>query len=128
MRHTLHRDLAVAISIAAAVNAAPVTGAAMDTRGYGSNAFVANFTAVTGAAATIAFEASDEAASGYVAVPAAEMLAPQGYVPVVGQLTFGYIGIKRYVRPVVTPETSFNGTVVAIKGEPLLAPINPAIS
>lgn len=130
MRHSLLRDIDVRTLIAAGALAVPTNGADIDTRGFGSSAIVAIPTAVGGPNGLFKLQESDTGGgAGYTDVAAAQVLAPNGFtIAAAGYRNFAYLGTKRYYRLVATPDTSMNLTAVVVQGEPLIAPVNPAIA
>lgn len=129
-RHSLHRDIDVRVAIAAAALAVETKGATMDTSGYGSNGFIAIPTAVGGPGGLFKIQESDTDVDGdFTDAAEDDVLAPNGFtIEAAGYRNFAYIGAKRYARLVATPDTSMNLTALNVLGEPLIAPINPALS
>ena len=126
------RDLASNIgtvpAIAPAVLAATTTGDAVDLQGFGSAALIVATGAIVSAGdftaklqesdTTTSEDFSDVAAGDLVgALPASLAAASVAKV--------GYVGHKRYVRPVITKNggTSIAAAAVVIKGEPAEAPV-----
>jgi len=122
MRNILH-DLGIVPSIAQAAHAAPVQGASIDVTGIGAAGFAAVISAVGGAGGTLTLEHSHDNAA-WVAVPAAEAqyhTSDNGSIGTntlqANKTTFAaYLGARRYVRPVLTPNTSATGYVAGVSG------------
>lgn len=127
-------DLAIVPSIAQAAHAAPVQGTSLDVSSVGAAGFAAVLTAVGGAGGTLTLEHSDDNAA-WSAVPAGQAQYHTSDAGSLGVNTLqankttyaGYLGAKRYVRPVLTPATSATGYVAGITGLADRAPLTGAI-
>ena len=127
-------DLAISQSIAQAVINAPTNGNSSDVSVVGAQGFAAVISAVGGAGGTLTLEHSDDNAA-WAAVPAGQAQYHTSDAGSLGTNTLqagkttyaGYLGAKRYVRPVVTPSTSATGFVIAVQGLPDRAPLSGAL-
>lgn len=130
MRDLAH-NLGAALALAPAVQANATTGPAIDTKGFGSVAFVVNTGAVAGDGDFgVKLQHSDTTTSGdFVDAPAgtftsdapATLAASSAY-------RLGYLGgasVKRYVRLALTKEggTSIAAGAVAVLGRPADRPV-----
>lgn len=109
-------DIASKISVKQSLGPKSVTtaenGAAVDTAGFGSVAFVLNVATQAGTSSTFSFEHSDATGSGWAAVDAVELDGAQpGAITTANDVAVykaGYLGIKRYVRIALTAATAGN--------------------
>lgn len=125
------RDLAsnikVVPALVPAVQAASVNGLAVDTKGYGSVAFVLNTGAIASAGDFGAkLQESDASGSGYTDVDAADQVGSfEETAEADATEKVSYIGHRRYVRLVLTKAdgTSIAAGAVAILGHAAERPI-----
>jgi hypothetical protein len=116
----LYSNIGVSVTVVPAVLTATTTGTGVDLAGFESAAVVINTGAIAGAGVfNVTLEESDASGSGYAAVPAAKI---QGTLPTPLAAStaykIGYLGAKRYVRPVLTlaSGTSIVAGAVVVKG------------
>jgi len=125
----LKNNIGVVQAIGPAVQAATVTGAALDLKGFGSAVLVVDTgTIVSAGDFTMKLQESDTTTSGdFTDVAAAHLhgafpasLAADAVVKV------GYAGFKRYVRAVLTKNggTSIAAGAVLVKGRPESVPVS----
>jgi hypothetical protein len=100
----LYDNIGVTTSIVPAVLTATATGTGVDTAGFEAAAVVINTGAIAGAGVfNVTLEESDSSGSGYTAVAASKI---QGTLPTPLAAStvykIGYLGAKRYIRPVLT--------------------------
>mgnify|MGYP001135065930 CR=1 FL=1 len=128
MRKDMISNLGVALALSPAVQAAAISGAAVDLAGFSAAMVVINTGAIAGAGDFGAkLQHSDTATSGdFVDVPADDV---QGVAPATltadGSFKLGYIGSKRYIRIALTKAggTSIAAGAIVFKGMPALAPM-----
>lgn len=115
-------------ALAPAVQAAATTGAAIDTKGFGSVAFVVN----TGAIVSdgdfgVKLQESDTTTSGDFADVAAEVVDSNAPATLAAASAYklGYRGFKRYVRVALTKTggTSIAAGAVAVLGQAQSRPV-----
>lgn len=109
----LSNNIGAVLAVAPAVQTANVNGLAIDTKGFGSLAFVITTGAVDSAGVFNAkIQDSDTGTSGWADVPA-ELVTGSFAGPLTANSTTkaGYIGYKRYARLVLTKGS---GTSLAI--------------
>lgn len=109
----LSNNIGAVLAVAPAVQTANVNGLAIDTKGFGSLAFVITTGAIDSAGVFNAkIQDSDTGTSGWTDVPA-ELVTGSFSGPLAANSTTkaGYIGYKRYARLVLTKGT---GTSVVI--------------
>ena len=132
MEHSLHSDIKLVHCIAPAALVANTNGAAIDCAGHESLEFAFNVgTAMVGGGFAGTLQESDTGAfGGEETTVAAEHIL--GGLPTISigdankVFRCGYIGKKRYVRPVLTETGTISGGVVgcmAILGHPKNAPV-----
>lgn len=116
----LASNIAVVTALSPAVHAATVNGVAVDTKGFGSVAFVLNTGAIEGAGVYGAkLQESDVAGSGYTDVAADDLVgAFDAAASADATEKVSYIGHKRFVRLVFTKAS---GTSVAAGAIAILA-------
>jgi hypothetical protein len=125
------RDLASNISavpaIAPAVQSAAADGAAVDTKGFGSVAFVVNTGAVVGSGDFgVKLQDSDASGSGFTDVVADQVASTApATLAAASSYKLGYRGFKRYVRLSLAKAggTSIALGAVAVLGNPERAPV-----
>lgn len=127
MKDTFH-DTKVVASLAPAVQAATLKGAAVDLRDFGSALMVVTTGAVAGSGDySMAMQHSDTTTDGdFTAVSAADLLgAIPGTLEDTKVYRQGYIGKRRYVRAVITKTggTSVAAGAVFVLSHPALAPV-----
>lgn len=126
------RDLAsnikVVTALSPAVQSANVNGAAIDTKGYGSCAFVLNTGAIVSAGDFGAkLQESDTSGSGYTDVAAADQVGSFEATAIADATDkVSYVGHKRYARIVLTKAggTSIAAGAIAILGHAAERPIS----
>lgn len=120
----------IALSFSAIARTATANGTGVDTLGYNAATMVFALGAWTDGTHTYSIQESDVSGSGYTNVAAGSL---DGTAPAVtdntGVGTFvrvGYLGIKRYIRAVVTvtgsPSTGLVAGVHVVRAEPKKAP------
>lgn len=116
----LYSNFGVTVSVAPAVLTATTTGTGVDLAGFESAAVVINTGAIAGSGVfNVTLEESDSSGSGYTAVAASKI---QGTLPTPLAAStvykLGYLGDKRYIRPVMTlaSGTSIVAGAVVLKG------------
>jgi len=116
----LASNIAVVTALSPAVQAATVNGVAVDTKGYGSVAFVLNTGAIASAGDFGAkLQESDVSGSGYTDVAAGDVVGSFDATAVADATEkVSYIGFKRYVRIVLTKA---GGTSIAAGAIAILA-------
>ncbi len=127
MRDIAH-NIGAINALSPAVQAATVSGSAIDTKGWNSLAFVVNTGAVTSAGDFSAkLQESDVAGSGYADV-AAGQFDSNAPATLAADSTYklGYRGFKRYARVVLTKAggTSLAAGAVAILGGAAQRPVS----
>lgn len=127
--HDMHSNIKAAALIAPAVHSATVTPTGeIDTQGFGSLEFVIATGAIVGDGDfTAAVQESDlDSPETWTAVKPEYLL---GSLPASLEANtvyrIGYVGSERYVRVVLTKNggTSIAASVVAVQGDPALAPV-----
>lgn len=128
MKRDLHSNIGAALALSPAVQAATIKGNATDLRGFDSAELWINTGAIAGAGDfTGKWQESDTTTDGDFTDVAADDLL--GTLPASltadGTFSVGYIGSRRYVRPVLTKNsgTSIAAGAVVIKGNPRIAPV-----
>lgn len=113
-------NIAVVTALSPAVQAASINGVAVDTKGYGSVAFVLNTGAIASAGDFGAkLQESDASGSGYTDVDAADLVgAFEATAAADATDKVSYIGHRRYVRLVLTKA---GGTSIAAGAIAILA-------
>jgi hypothetical protein len=135
MRHDLYHNIKSDISIKTAdVTAATVTGEIVDVAGFESIAINVITGPVTTADASnyysiVLYEAADAAMATESAVAAADIMGTQTVINASAtqlnkSFTFGYKGVKRYLRVKAIETGTAQATITAlvIKGNPHVAP------
>ncbi|MCV9997675.1 hypothetical protein OE766_05400 [Pararhizobium sp. YC-54] len=128
MRKDLYSNIGLALALSPAVQAAAVSGVAVDLKEFASALVVVNTGAIVGAGDFGAkLQHSDTSTSGdFVDVPAADVKtnAP-ATLAADTSYKLGYIGKKRFLRIALTKAggTSIAADAVVIKGTPALAPV-----
>ncbi len=126
------RDIASNIgavpALAPAVQAAATTGAAIDTKGFGSLAIVVNTGAIAGDGDFgVKLQDSDTTTSGDFADAAADVVDSNAPATLEASSTYklGYRGFKRYVRIALTKAggTSIAAGAVAVLGQAQSRPV-----
>jgi len=125
-KRDLHNSISVAASIVPAVQTATVTGSGVDMRDFNSAVVVISTGAIVGAGLfSSKLQESDDnttftdvAAIDLLGTPPAALLASTTH-------EFGYIGSKRYIRPVLTlvSGTSIAAGASVVRGHPNLGPV-----
>lgn len=109
---------------------ASINGIGVSTKGFDSAAAVVHFGAITDGGWTPSIEESDTLGSGYTAVAAADQVGTFVEAVAANDLTtqkVSYVGIKEFIRIVVTESTAsvtganFSGMIVL--GHPHVAPV-----
>jgi len=101
-------------------------GDSSDLQGADAFYYAAATAAVGGPAGTLTIEESDDDSAWSVA-PATSVKTDSNLLAA-GKTTYvGYVGNKRYARPVITEDVSASGTVVAVGGDLNLGPVNNPI-
>lgn len=123
----LYSNIGVTVSVVPAVLTATTTGTGVDLAGFESAAVVINTGAIAGSGVfNVTLEESDASGSGYTAVAASKV---QGTLPTPLAAStvykLGYLGAKRYIRPVLTlaSGTSIAAGAVVIKGNARSKPV-----
>lgn len=123
----LASNIAVVTALSPAVQAASVNGVAIDTKAFGSCAFVLNTGAIVGAGDFGAkLQESDVSGSGYADVAAGDQVGSFAATAVADtSAKVSYIGFKRYVRIVLTKAggTSIAAGAVAILDHAAARPV-----
>lgn len=124
----LKDNLAAVTAIGPAVQAATVTGAALDLLGFNSATLLVSTGAIVGAGDfTMKLQDSDTTTSGDFADVTSERLhgAFPASLAADSVVTVGYRGFKRYVRAVLTKNggTSIAAGAVLLKGDALVRPV-----
>ena len=125
----LANNLGVSLALSPAVQAATIKGNTIDTKGFGSLAFVVNTGAIASSGNfTITVEESATTTDGdFTAVAAADLAGSTLVNPLTadGSFKVSYIGNMRYARVVATKNsgTSIAAGAVAIKGMSANKPI-----
>ncbi len=123
----LASNIAVVTALSPAVQAASINGVAVDTKGYGSCAFVLTTGAIASAGDFGAkLQESDASGSGYTDVEAADQVGSfEATAGADATEKVSYIGHKRYVRIVLTKAggTSIAAGAVAILGHAAERPV-----
>ena len=116
----IYSNFGVTVSVVPAVLTATATGTGVDLAGFESAAVVINTGAIAGSGVfNVTLEESDASGSGYTAVAASKI---QGTLPTPLAAStvykLGYLGDKRYIRPVLTlaSGTSIVAGAVVLKG------------
>lgn len=123
------RDLNSNIDVVASLAPATRTngtanGAAADLQGFNSAVLVFQSGALTDGTHTPSVEASDDNVT-FTAVPAAELSGALAALSANSVQRVGYIGSKRYLRPVITTAGATSGGLSAaavVRGHPAIAP------
>lgn len=128
MRKDSYSNVAVAASLAPAVQAATLKGVTVDTAGFGTALMIVNTGAIAGDGDySIAMQESDTTTDGDFADVAADDRI--GAIPATLEANKvyrqAYIGGKRYLRAVITKAggTSVAASAVFVLGTPALAPV-----
>lgn len=123
----LASNIAVVTALSPAVQAATVNGVAVDTKGFGSVAFVLSAGAIVSAGDFGAkLQESDVSGSGYADVDPADLVgAFDATATADATEKVSYIGHKRYVRLVLTKAggTSIAAGAIAILGHAASRPV-----
>ena len=123
----LASNIAVVTALSPAVQSATVNGVAVDTKGFGSVAFVLNTGAIAGSGDFGAkLQESDSSGSGFTDVAAADLVGAFETTAVADATEkVSYVGHKRYVRLIFTKAsgTSVAAGAVAILGHAAERPI-----
>lgn len=121
-------DLSPAVGLAPAARTASANGSAVDLQGFGSATFLFGFGAWTDGTHTPKAQESDDASS-WSDVAAADLVGTVSAVSSsAGQNAvqkLGYIGNKRYVRPVLTVAGATTGMLTSatvVRGRPIYRP------
>ena len=124
--NNIKNEVAIAPQLALA---ADVTGAAIDTKGFLSLAFVAQSANVTGGPPNMKMQESEDGSTGWTDVGKNDVL-PFDYETGTGVVTLasgkiGYVGDKRFVRLVVIANgaTAYDIAAQAILGDPEIAAV-----
>ncbi|MGW4030753.1 hypothetical protein ACWEFL_15775 [Streptomyces sp. NPDC004838] len=117
MRSDIKNHLSPVQTIAPAAYTATATGTGVDLANYDAAAVVLTVGAVANNAFSIEVQESDQLASGYTAVPNADLDGAEPATLTASTTTvIGYHGIKRYVRVVATDTAAgdavFGATVI----------------
>jgi hypothetical protein len=129
MRDLVH-NLGAVLAISPAVQSATIKGNAIDLLGFESVMLVINTGAIASSGNfTVTVEESDTTTDGdFTTVAAGNLIGSTLVNPLTADGCFkvGYIGNKRYVRPVATKNsgTSIALGATAIKGHPHSAPVS----
>lgn len=117
----------VAMAIAPAVSKVSQNGAGVDLGGFNSALVVFECGTLTDGVHTPSLEESDDDVT-YTAVAAGDMLGTLAALEDGKVQSVGYIGAKKFVRPVITvaggPATGAAVSAVVIKGHPNQAPVS----
>lgn len=124
----LFSNIGAVAALAPAVQSAAASGAAIDTLGFGSVAFIVNTGAIVGAGDFGAkVQESDTDQSGDFADASADMVDSNAPATLEAASTYklGYRGHKRFVRVVLTKAggTSIAAGAAAVLGNPAVAPV-----
>lgn len=123
----LASNIAVVTALSPAVQAATINGVAVDTKGFGSCAFVLNTGAIVGAGDFGAkLQESDASGSGYTDVAATDQVGTFAATASADSAAkVSYVGNKRYARLVLTKAggTSIAAGAVAILDHAAARPI-----
>lgn len=124
----LYHNIATALALAPAVQAAAATGPAIDLLGFESVTFAVNTGAIAGGGDFgVKVQESDTTTSGDFTDAAAAVVDTDAPATLAAASSYklGYRGSKRYVRLALTTAggTSIAAGAVAIKGHPLTAPV-----
>lgn len=127
MRRDLTSNIAAMPAIAPAVQSAAADGAAIDTKGFSSLAFVVNTGAIVGSGDFgVKLQDSDESDSGFtdVAADQVDTTAP-ATLGAASSYKLGYRGNKRFVRLALAKAggTSIALGAIAVLGHPDHAPV-----
>jgi hypothetical protein len=124
----LYSNIGAVSALVPSVKSASVDGAAVDTKGFNSAAFVVNTGAIVSAGDFGAkLQESDTTTDGDFADVAADQVDTNAPVTLEASSTYklGYRGFKRYARVVLTKAggTSIAAGAVAVLGNPADAPV-----
>jgi hypothetical protein len=124
----LHSHVGVVNALSPAVQAATIKGNAVDLFGFDSAELIVNTGAVVGAGDfTAKLQESDTTTDGDFTDVTSDRLL--GTLPASltadGSFKIGYVGLKRYVRPVLTKNagTSIAAGAVVVKGNARIEPV-----
>jgi hypothetical protein len=125
----INKEISVVSSVApAAALTATTTGAAVDLAGYRAATAVIHAGVATDGTFVITLEESDSAGSGFTTVAAADLSGSFADITsatdeVVQEV--GYLGLKRYIRVVLTETVASTGAFISatiVRGKPLTKP------
>lgn len=115
----------VAHSLAPAARTASANGAGVDLQGYESAMAVFYAGVVTDGTHTPSLEESDDNST-FTAVAAAHQQGTLAVLTANVPQRVGYVGLKRYIRPVITAAGTTTGAVTSafvVRGDPAVAPL-----
>jgi hypothetical protein len=122
----------ILVSQPTAAVAVPTNGASIDTRGADAVGFHAVTTAVGGAGGTITIQEADDNGAGapgaFANAPASAVVTDDNVIATATRNAIAYVGGKRWVRAVVTPNVSAGITVVAVLTRLNRIPVNRSIT
>lgn len=124
----LYSNIGAVLALAPAVKTAAGEGPAIDTKGFGSVAFVVNTGAIAGAGDFgVKLQESDTTTSGDFADAAADVVDTNAPATLAATSTYklGYRGFKRYIRLALTMAggTSIAAGAVAVLGQAQSRPV-----
>ncbi len=107
----LKNNIEPALSLNPAARNASANGTGVDLQGYESALVLVHCGAITDGTHTPSVEHSDASGSGYVAVPAADLIGSLAACSQNAIQSVSYIGAKRYIRVVMTVAGATTGAV-----------------
>jgi len=128
--HDLSHNIVTALPLAPSARAATANGTAVDLLGYGSAVVLVSFGNWTDGTHTPKIQESDSGSSGWTDVAAGDLTG--GFTAVSSGAggnavqRVGYIGNKRFVRPVLTVSGATTGALSSVQvvlGDPASAPV-----
>lgn len=125
MKEDLRSNIDIAHSLAPAARTASANGAGVDLQGYESAVVVFYAGVVTDGTHTPSIEESDDNST-YTAVSAAQTQGTLAVLAANVPQRVGYVGHKRYIRPVITAAGTTTGAVTSasvVRGDPAVAPL-----
>lgn len=127
MKKDLKNTLALAISLACAARTTSANGTGVDLSGYNSALVVLNPGTVTDGTHTPKVQESDDNST-FTDVASTDLIGSLSALASNTIQTVGYIGTKRYIRPVITvtgsPSTGALASATVIRGDAIKQPVS----
>lgn len=114
------------VAPAAAKTTTTTPSSGVDLAGFASATVVVHVGAITDGTHTLSVEESDSASSGFATVAAGQLSGTPGALSASSVVEVGYLGTKRYIRPVITvtgsPATGGFYAATVVKSGPRTQP------